>query len=257
MQCSRCGSTVPKEYQFCLECGQDLGTPTVLRTVRHATDEWKPIPIEPAEPDRSHKKRGGVWFLSGFALALIISGTLVGLVVWYSLSDHEIKVGGVQFEPTPGQSELSSSPVKPTPTETPTGKASEASLATMLPTAPTTPTPRPTLASPVASSPTLTPQPLPIIYSGKDVDVMVRIISKPQPQYTEEARKNQIIGTVNLRAIFADDATIRQIVPISTLPFGLTERAVAAARNITFVPAQKDGRNVSTYVQLEYNFNLY
>jgi hypothetical protein len=38
------------------------------------------------------------------------------------------------------------------------------------------------------------------------------------------------------------------------LQFGLTERAIAAARMIEFVPAIKGGRPVSTYMQLEYNF---
>jgi len=37
----------------------------------------------------------------------------------------------------------------------------------------------------------------------------------------------------------------------------LTERAIAAAKQIRFVPAQKDGHAVSMWMQLEYNFNLY
>jgi len=44
---------------------------------------------------------------------------------------------------------------------------------------------------------------------------------------------------------------------LDTLPFGLTEQAIAAARQIKFVPAVKDGRPVSVFMQLEYNFNLY
>jgi len=44
---------------------------------------------------------------------------------------------------------------------------------------------------------------------------------------------------------------------VRTLPFGLTERAIAAARQIKFVPATKGGRPVSVFMQLEYNFNLY
>src|ERR671939_458012 len=35
------------------------------------------------------------------------------------------------------------------------------------------------------------------------------------------------------------------------------EAAVAAARSIKFIPAQKDGRAVSQYVTIEYNFNIY
>jgi hypothetical protein len=38
-------------------------------------------------------------------------------------------------------------------------------------------------------------------------------------------------------------------------PDGLTEMAINVARRIKFIPATKDGRPVSTYLQLE--FNLY
>jgi len=44
---------------------------------------------------------------------------------------------------------------------------------------------------------------------------------------------------------------------VSGLPHGLTRRAVDAARGITFQPAQIDGRPVSMWMELQYNFNLY
>lgn len=92
---------------------------------------------------------------------------------------------------------------------------------------------------------------------GSEVDQRARLLSKPEPQYTEEARKNQITGTVTLRAIFSSSGEVVQIQALHQLPFGLTERAIAAARQIKFVPAMKGGRPVSVYMQLEYNFNLY
>ncbi|HUC20216.1 MAG TPA: energy transducer TonB, partial [Candidatus Polarisedimenticolaceae bacterium] len=95
------------------------------------------------------------------------------------------------------------------------------------------------------------------IFSGKDVNSKARVISKPEPQYTEEARKNQVTGTVILRAVFTSGGQVTNISARSGLPYGLTERAIAAARQIKFVPATKDGRPVSMYIQLEYNFNLY
>ncbi|HKP45312.1 MAG TPA: energy transducer TonB [Pyrinomonadaceae bacterium] len=95
------------------------------------------------------------------------------------------------------------------------------------------------------------------IYGGKDVTSKARVLSKPEPQYTEEARKNQITGTVVLRAVFTSGGQVTNITARQGLPFGLTERAIAAARQIKFVPATKDGHPVSMYIQLEYNFNLY
>jgi protein TonB len=84
-----------------------------------------------------------------------------------------------------------------------------------------------------------------------------RVLSKPEPQYTEDARKNQITGTVVLRVVFASSGEVVQIRAMHSLPFGLTERAIAAARQIRFEPAMRDGRAVSVSMQLEYNFNLY
>ena len=80
---------------------------------------------------------------------------------------------------------------------------------------------------------------------------------KPEPQYTEEARVNQITGTVVLRVVFSSSVEVVQIRAVRTLPYGLTVRAIAAARQIRFVPAIKNGRPVSVFMQLEYNFNLY
>ncbi len=95
------------------------------------------------------------------------------------------------------------------------------------------------------------------VFSGKEVSSKARVLSKPEPQYTEEARKNQVTGTVVLRAVFTSGGQVSNIRAVSGLPFGLTERAIAAARQIKFSPATKDGHPVSMYIQLEYNFNLY
>jgi TonB family protein len=92
---------------------------------------------------------------------------------------------------------------------------------------------------------------------GTEVDQRARLLSKPEPHYTEEARRNQISGTVMLRAIFASSGEVVQIQALNKLPFGLTEQAIAAARQIRFVPATKGGRAVSVWMNLEYNFNLY
>lgn len=95
------------------------------------------------------------------------------------------------------------------------------------------------------------------IVSNKEVDTKVRLIKKPEPLYNERARNEQVTGVVVLKCVFAANGSITQIRVVQGLPFGLTERAIAAARLIKFIPATKDGKNVSTWMQLEYNFNLY
>ena len=94
-------------------------------------------------------------------------------------------------------------------------------------------------------------------YRATEVEQKARLLSKPEPQYTEEARLNQITGTVVLRVVFSSSGQVVQIRAVRTLPFGLTERAITAARQIQFVPAVKGGQPVSVAMQLEYNFNLY
>lgn len=95
------------------------------------------------------------------------------------------------------------------------------------------------------------------IYQPNEVDQKARITSKPGPSYTESARKNQVEGVVRLQVVLVASGAVGSIRPVTNLPDGLTEQAIAAARRIQFAPAQKDGRPVSTYVTIEYNFRLY
>ena len=94
------------------------------------------------------------------------------------------------------------------------------------------------------------------VYSGRDVTTKARLISKPEPAYTDDARNNRVAGTVVLRAIFSKTGEVTDIQVISGLPNGLTEASIDAARKIKFVPATKDGSPVSMWMQLEYNFLL-
>jgi TonB family protein len=94
-------------------------------------------------------------------------------------------------------------------------------------------------------------------YNPSDVTQRARVLFKPEPQYTEEARKNSITGTVILRVVFSRTGEVTNIRAMQSLQGGLTEKAIAAARQIRFVPATRNGQPVSMYMQLEYNFNLY
>lgn len=94
-------------------------------------------------------------------------------------------------------------------------------------------------------------------YKGKETTRKARLAMKPEPSYTEPARKNQTMGTVILKCIFSADGSVKNITLVSGLPHGLTEKAIDAASKIKFIPAQKDGRYVSMIMTLEYNFNLF
>ncbi|HEX8250680.1 MAG TPA: energy transducer TonB [Pyrinomonadaceae bacterium] len=85
----------------------------------------------------------------------------------------------------------------------------------------------------------------------------IRIISKPRANYTEAAKLNHVEGVVRVRVTFMASGEIGSTIPISGLPFGLTEQALAAARRIKFEPATRDDIPVSVTKVVEYNFSIY
>lgn len=84
-----------------------------------------------------------------------------------------------------------------------------------------------------------------------------RILTKPSASYTDAARKNGTEGAVRLRVVFLASGEIGNITPVIGLPDGLTEQAIAAARQIKFTPAMRN-RTPKTVVKLvEYSFSIY
>jgi TonB family protein len=97
----------------------------------------------------------------------------------------------------------------------------------------------------------------PLALTGREVTQKARVLSKPEPQYSDAARMAGVQGTVVIRAIFSADGEVKNLYLLEALPFGLTTNCMQAARRIKFAPATRDGRPVSMYIQFEYNFNLY
>lgn len=85
----------------------------------------------------------------------------------------------------------------------------------------------------------------------------VTFLSKPKATYTDEARNNAVKGKVTLRVALLADGTIGPITVIKRLPLGLTEQAIAAARQIKFQPATINGVPVSKVVTVQYAFYIY
>jgi TonB family protein len=95
------------------------------------------------------------------------------------------------------------------------------------------------------------------IFTGRQVDTKARLVMRPEPSYTDEGRQASVTGTVILKVVFASNGAITNIRTVQGIPHGLTEQAIDAARKMKFIPAVKDGKKVSMWMQLEYNFNLY
>lgn len=85
----------------------------------------------------------------------------------------------------------------------------------------------------------------------------VKILSKRRASYTDAARQNNVQGNVTLRITFLASGEIGGITPISGLPDGLTEQAIAAARQIKFTPATKNGTPYTKQMTMQYSFTIY
>jgi hypothetical protein len=83
------------------------------------------------------------------------------------------------------------------------------------------------------------------------------IITKPRASYTDEARQNQVKGTITLKVTFLANGGIGEVVPLNELPFSLTEQTIAAVRKIFFLPQKNNGVNDSVIKQLQYSFSIY
>ena len=102
-----------------------------------------------------------------------------------------------------------------------------------------------------------TTTPAPPVISMKDVDQKVVVLTKPEPSYTESARQARTKGTIVVKAVFAANGSVTDVEVVSGLSNGLNDQALKALKQIRFVPAMKNGAYVSTWLQLEYNFNIY
>ena len=95
-----------------------------------------------------------------------------------------------------------------------------------------------------------------------ETDKPLMILSKPRPNYTDEARTNNIQGTVQVRVTFLPDGTIGKISDVpqnkeNLRRFGLVKAALEAAKKIRFEPAVKNGKPIKATRILTYSFTLY
>lgn len=94
------------------------------------------------------------------------------------------------------------------------------------------------------------------VVSVGSITVRPQILGRPTPGYTDEARRNQIEGSVKVSVLLKADGTVSDIKVARGLGYGLDEKAIEAARQLRFMPAQKDGHAVSVRLFLEFKFSL-
>src|SRR6266568_1971287 len=84
-----------------------------------------------------------------------------------------------------------------------------------------------------------------------------RVLEKPDPDYSEEARKAKYQGTVVLWLIVDSAGKPRDVRVARSLGMGLDQKAMEAVRLWKFQPAMKDGTPVAVQINVEVNFRLY
>jgi TonB family protein len=82
------------------------------------------------------------------------------------------------------------------------------------------------------------------------------LVSKVEPEYSEEARAAKYMGTVLLKIVVDVDGKAKDIQVVNALGMGLDEQAVLAVKQWTFKPGEKDGAPVPVLAQIEINFKL-
>lgn len=82
-------------------------------------------------------------------------------------------------------------------------------------------------------------------------------VYKPEPEFTEEARRAKHQGTVMLALIVGPDGRTRDIRVVRKLGMGLDEKAIESARQWKFQPATKDGKPVAVAINIEVDFTLH
>jgi TonB family protein len=90
---------------------------------------------------------------------------------------------------------------------------------------------------------------------GGEVSAPV-LISKTEPEYSEEARKAKYSGTVLLSLVVGADGLPRDIKVIRPLGLGLDEKAVEAVQKWRFRAGVKGGHSVATQATIEVSFRL-
>jgi len=98
--------------------------------------------------------------------------------------------------------------------------------------------------------------PEPVYHVGKGI-TPPRPTYSPQPEYSEEARRRKVQGTVVLAIVVTSAGDVAQIRVTHGRGYGLDEKAIEAVREWKFRPAMKDGAPVSVDVAVEVSFHLY
>lgn len=91
---------------------------------------------------------------------------------------------------------------------------------------------------------------------GKGVFVQAKILTQPEPEYSDEARKAKLQGSVILQIEVDERGFPSHITIVQGLGLGLDERAVEAVRKWRFKPATLNGKPIASPARVDVGFRL-
>jgi TonB family protein len=84
-----------------------------------------------------------------------------------------------------------------------------------------------------------------------------KAISSPEPDYSSEAKRFNVQGTMVLGVVIDKEGRLTQPRIIRPIGLGLDEKAIAGTRKWKFKPATLNGQPVAVEMAIEISFNLY
>jgi protein TonB len=85
-----------------------------------------------------------------------------------------------------------------------------------------------------------------------------RVLREVKPQYTSDAMRAKVQGTVLLQCVVKPDGSVGDVQVVRSLDsaFGLDQEAIKAARQWRFAPGMRLGEPVPVLVTIELTFTL-
>jgi hypothetical protein len=83
----------------------------------------------------------------------------------------------------------------------------------------------------------------------------LQILESPKPSLPENYGTLDVQGTITLRIEFLANGQIGKVLPVSGLPYGLTEKAIEASKKIKFKPQTLEGNTLTIFKTIQYFYS--
>jgi protein TonB len=108
-----------------------------------------------------------------------------------------------------------------------------------------------TLSVSAAQTPTPANEP---VYDQGDGVSLPRVTKHVFVQYSSQAMRKKLRGTIRLKGIVSSDGTTRDVELVSGLEQQMDENAVAALKQWKFEPGQREGKPVAVRITVDMTF---